>query len=209
MDAATRIRVWDPAVRLFHWSVAGLFFLGYATGDEDSALHVYAGYSILTLVAARIVWGFIGTRHARFSDFVVGPAATLRYAKSLLSGSPQHYVGHNPLGGWMILALFAALLATSWTGLKAYAVEGKGPLAGPQPALVAHAMAKERHESGQRKTKRSGNKFWEEAHEVLAGVTMALVLLHIAGVLVGSALHRENLIKAMITGYKQLPSTSN
>lgn len=203
MSAQRKIPVWDAAVRLFHWSLAASFLIAYASGDEESLLHVYAGYAIAALIVLRIVWGFVGTRHARFSDFVVGPATTLRYARSLFGGAPRRYLGHNPLGGWMVIALLATLLATTWTGVEAYGAQGKGPLAQVQSPLVAQAFANGERERGRQGR---GDEFWEEAHEALATLTLVLVLLHIGGVLLGSALHRENLIKAMITGYKVLPA---
>ncbi len=106
MSAARKIRVWDPALRLFHWSLAGSFLLAYPSGDDAGMLHVYAGYGVLGLIAFRLVWGFAGPTHARFSDFVVSPAATLRYARLLLAGAAPRYLGHNPLGGWMVIALW-------------------------------------------------------------------------------------------------------
>jgi len=169
-------------------------------------VHAAAGYAVLALLAFRLPWGFIGPRHARFADFVYGPAATLRYARSLFARRPLHYLGHNPLGGWMVIALLLALAGTCWTGLEAYGAQGHGPLAGAGPALIAPALANGdysggRHKRGPRKAK--GDEFWEDVHEALSHLTLFLVLLHVAGALVASALHRENLVKAMITGYKR------
>lgn len=197
--ATTRIKVWDPAVRSFHWLLAVLFALAYLSEDAET-LHVYAGYAVLGLIGFRLVWGFIGTKHARFGDFIYGPAAVARYARSLLSGKPIHYLGHNPIGGWMIVLLLLSLFGTCWTGLKLYAVEeGKGPLA-QTPAIVASAWADdEEHGHGNGE----GEEFWEEAHEVLTNLTLLLVFIHIAGVVVASRLHGENLARAMVTGYKE------
>jgi cytochrome b len=104
------VKVWDPFVRIFHWSLAALVLIAFVTGDEAVLIHVAAGYAIVGLVAARILWGFIGPRHARFSDFVKSPTETLRYgAQAILARSPR-YLGHNPLGGAMIVALLAMLL---------------------------------------------------------------------------------------------------
>ncbi|NWG86769.1 MAG: cytochrome b/b6 domain-containing protein [Hydrogenophilaceae bacterium] len=196
--AANRIKVWDPAVRLFHWALVVLFAVAYLSGEESEALHAYAGYGVLGLIGFRLVWGFLGTKHARFSDFLYGPTATLRYARALMAGKPIHYLGHNPIGGWMIVLLLLSLFGACWSGLKLYAIEeGKGPLA-RVPAIIAPAKADEAGGADE-----AGEEFWEEVHEVLSNLTLALVFIHIAGVVVASRLHRENLARAMVTGYKE------
>jgi cytochrome b len=201
------IKVWDIAVRVFHWSLVVFFFVAYFSGDEESALHVYTGYGVLALVAFRIVWGLVGTKHARFADFIFGPAATLQYVRSLASSKPLHYLGHNPLAGWMVVALLVCLLGACWSGLKAYGEQGHGPLAKYETWAVPTAMAND-HEREQRskrvrKERRTkGEEFWKEIHEALSNLTLFLVFLHVVGGLMSSGLHRENLIKAMITGYK-------
>jgi cytochrome b len=110
------VRVWDPLVRLFHWSLVGLFAAAYLTGDELDRAHEILGYAIVALLAARIGWGFIGSEHARFSDFVRGPGTVLAYARDTIAGKARRYIGHNPLGGVMVLLLIAGLLATAGTG---------------------------------------------------------------------------------------------
>lgn len=207
MNGTQKVRVWDIAVRTFHWSLVVTFFVAYLSGDEESALHVYAGYAVLGLVAFRLVWGFVGPRHARFTDFVYGPAATLRYAKSILSLRPRHYLGHNPLGGWMVVALLLSLSGACWSGLELYGRQGEGPLAQVETGLLPSARAngdeRERPRGGGRERRKAeGEEFWEEIHEALSNLTLFLVFLHVLGVLLSSAIHRENLVKAMITGYK-------
>jgi len=207
MTDEQRVKVWDIAVRVFHWSLVVLFFVAYFSGDDESLLHVYAGYGVLALVAFRIVWGLVGTKHARFSDFIYGPAATLQYVKSLLSAKPVHYLGHNPLGGWMAVALVVCLIGACWSGLEVYGKQGYGPLAKHETRVVSSAMAnddekEQRSERGTEKGKAEGEEFWGEIHEALSNLTLFLVILHIIGSLIASAVHRENLIKAMITGYK-------
>jgi len=204
----TRIKVWDIAVRVFHWSLVVFFSVAYVSGEIESALlHAYAGYAVLALVAFRIVWGLIGTKHARFSDFIFGPEATLRYAQSLFSSKPLHYLGHNPLGGWMVVALLVCLIGACWSGLEAYGAQGHGPLASPGSAVISQAATNgDRDRRGERESKRrksAGEEFWEEIHEALSQLSLVLVLLHVIGVLIASALHRENLTKAMLTGYKK------
>ena len=221
MAVKERVKVWDIAVRIFHWSLAVLFTVSYLSGEDDSMLHIYSGYGVIGLIVFRFFWGFAGTKYARFSDFVHGPKVTIEYARSMLSGKPRHYLGHNPLGGWMVIALLLSLAGTGWSGLEAYGAEGQGPLASKQSLFIKSAFAhgnkkheeKEREESqeltighaekdGNGNGENEGDEFWEETHEVFVNLTLLLVFLHITGVVVSSALHRENLIRAMITGYK-------
>jgi cytochrome b len=198
------IKVWDIAVRVGHWSLVVLFAVAYLTGEiEVETLHAWAGYAIIGIVLFRIVWGFVGTRHARFADFVFGWQTTLAYARTLITWRPKHYIGHNPLGGWMVVALLATLLLLCWSGLEFYAVEGKGPLAQEAVTLVPQARAHDKNDDG----KSDHESLWEDVHEALANFCLLLVFLHVGGVLVSSLVHRENLIRAMITGKKQVAST--
>ncbi len=201
------IRVWDPLVRLFHWSLVVAFIVAWLSGEEESLVHVYAGYAILGLVGFRIVWGLVGPRYARFSNFLYSPGRTARYMRSLLSRNPEHYTGHNPAGGWMIMLLLGSLLIAVYTGLEVYGAEGQGPLAGGSPGVEwiatarADADSDDEHDSGHED---GAEEFWEELHEFSANLTLFLVFVHIAGVLVGSYVHRENLVWAMITGRKRV-----
>jgi cytochrome b len=193
-----KIKVWDPPVRIFHWLLVLLFTVSYLTGEEESRAHIYVGYGVLALLLFRIVWGVIGSHHARFSDFLAGPSAVLCYARALLKGKPPRFIGHNPLGGWMIILLLLSLSLSVWSGLKLYATEGQGPLAG-QSLLIASSVADDDDDD----KFDPAHEFWEEAHEFFANFTVLLVFLHVSGVLAASWLHRENLIMAMITGYKK------
>ena len=202
------VKVWDPLVRLFHWSLVAAFAIAWLTGDEESRLHELAGYAVIGLVLVRIVWGFIGTRYARFSDFVYRPSTVLGYAREMLIAKPKHYLGHNPLGGMMILALLVSLLAAGVTGLALQGAEqGTGPFASlaagttvTMPGIIATAMADDDNDEGD-----EGNEeIWEELHEFFANLTLLLVALHIAGVIIGSLVHRENLVRAMFTGRKRV-----
>jgi len=168
----SKILVWDLPVRLGHWTLAGSFVLAYATGDSEAwrNVHVAAGLVFTATLVFRILWGLAGTRYARFSSFVRGPKAVLAYLRSLLTLNPQHWTGHNPAGGWAILALLGLGIVTTLSGLAAY--------------------------------NEFGGEWLEELHEGVAGVMLALVGVHLAGVLVGSLAHRENLVRAMFTGYK-------
>lgn len=191
--------VWDPIVRIFHWTLVAAFAVAYVTEDESLALHVWAGYLVGGLLLARIVWGFVGPQHARFADFVSGPIQAWRYLVDLILLRARRHVGHSPAGGIMVLMLMVGCLATVWTGLELYAVEdGKGPLAYQTP-VIAQALA----DSHNSETSPGGGAFWKEVHEVLANLTFLLVLLHIGGVVLASIVHRENLVRAMFTGRKR------
>jgi cytochrome b len=210
LRAPNQVRVWDPLVRIFHWSLVATFIVAWLTADEESRLHELSGYAVIGLVLVRIVWGFIGTRYARFSDFVYRPSTVLGYAREMLSGKPRHYLGHNPLGGMMVLALLASLLATSMTGLAMQQTgEGAGIFASVStavPDLVAPAMAddddEDRRDRKRDKRDKDKDEAWEELHEFFANLTLLLVVLHVAGVIIGSLVHRENLVRAMFTGRK-------
>jgi cytochrome b len=207
------IRVWDPLVRIFHWSLVLGFSIAYLSGEEESNVHIYAGYVVLGLITFRVLWGFIGTRYARFGSFVTSPATAIQYLKGLLARKPQHYIGHNPAGGWMVIAMLLCLSIVSVSGLKVYAIEeGLGPLAGDIPAMtvISPALADDDdddHRGHKNKEKRhtedeAAEEFWEELHEVSSNIMLLLIFLHIAGVIVASRLHDEHLVKAMITGKK-------
>lgn len=169
------IKVWDPFVRLFHWSLVFLFALAYVTGDEIEPVHIAAGYTIAGLLALRLVWGFFGPRHARFSDFVRSPREAFVYMRDAITMRARRYVGHNPAGGLMVIALMLMLGGTCVTGYL----------------MTTDAWW--------------GSEAMEEVHEFLANVTVALIALHVAGVLLASFEHRENLVKAMFTGRKRAP----
>lgn len=187
-----RIKVWDPLVRVFHWSLALGFVTAFVTEDDYLGLHVMVGYFILALLLVRIVWGLVGSRHARFADFVKRPSEVRAYLNDVLRFRPRHYLGHNPAGGVMVLALMASLLLTGILGLLVYGTqEFSGPFAGlafQVSDATAHRL--------------------EEAHEWVANGTLVLIGLHLLGVLLASLQHRENLVRSMITGYKTAAEVS-
>lgn len=205
------IKVWDIATRTFHWSLVLCFFTAYITGEDDSLLHIYSGYIIIGLLGFRLVWGIIGPKYIRFTQFVYGIKPTLAYLKSLLLRRPLYYLGHNPLGGWMIVLLLVTLSLTSWTGLELYAQEGKGPLASAVNNLIAPVTADDRQDTEAAEEKRlareneRGKEWLEDLHEGLASFTLLLVFLHIGGVFLSSWIHKENLARAMLTGNKTPP----
>jgi cytochrome b len=116
------IRVWDAPTRAFHWLLAASFAGAWLLSERERFrnLHIGFGYARVALIAWRIVWGFVGTGHARFSDFVSGPRTILDYVRGLLRGTPRHYVGHNPLGAVAILAILGLAIATAATGWLTY-----------------------------------------------------------------------------------------
>ena len=218
MENKQPIKVWDIAVRVFHFTLIGSFAIAFISSEGSRKLHVIFGYSVLFLVLFRMLYGFVGSKYARFSDFLYRPAEIVDYLKGLLRGRAKHYIGHNPAGGFMIVILLLSLLSLTLTGLKAYGVKGHGPLAKHEISFMSKAFAdsdqkeepdnhKRRSRSGrdfQRTEKNEKDEFWKEVHETIAYFTLFLVSIHIMGVLVSSLVHRENLIKAMITGHKQL-----
>lgn len=168
----SKILVWDLPTRLFHWLLAASFLGAFLTAESEywRDIHVGLGYTVVGLIGFRLLWGVVGSRYARFSSFAFGPSKVLAYLKSLLSGSPRHYVGHNPAGSWAIYGLLALGLLTGASGYATY--------------------------------NELGGDWLEELHEGAANTMLALVGVHVAGVLVSSLLHRENLVRAMIDGYK-------
>lgn len=187
MNGGNEVKVWDPLIRLFHWALVGSFIVAYVTEDDFLTLHTWAGYLVAGLVLWRILWGLIGTRHARFSSFVRPPRLVLQYLKDTLALRAKRYLGHNPAGGAMILILLLSLVLTTTTGLAVY---GAGEQAGPLAFALGNAGE---FVIGSLK----------ETHEFFANLTLLLVLIHLIGVTVESLIHRENLVRAMITGRKQ------
>jgi len=198
-----RIKVWDLFVRVFHWSLVAAFSIAWLSGDDALALHVWAGYAAGGLVLMRIVWGFVGPKYARFSDFVCGPAKALGYLLRLVAFRAERHIGHSPAAGLMILVLMAGVLVTVWTGLEVYAVKEKaGPLAAiPAIHLVIAPALADDDDEGEGGEGKGG--IWGDLHEVAANLMLLLVALHIGGVILSSIAHRENLVRAMVTGTKR------
>lgn len=189
------IKVWDLFVRIFHWSLVAFFFIAYVTEDEVMWLHELSGYIILALVMARVLWGLIGSRYARFTNFIYKPATVKKYLSDSLHFKAKRYLGHNPLGGVMVVVLLIMLALTSWSGIEAQGPDGSGD-SGLNIELIKSALANDDHES-------NGNEVWEEIHEFFANFTLVLIFIHIAGVLFSSVSHGENLVRAMVTGRKR------
>ena len=199
------IKVWDPLVRFGHWALVIAFAVAYITGEEEteaSEFHEWAGYVIGGIVAWRVVWGLTGPRYARFSDFVTGPTQALRYLWSELTGHARRYLGHSPAGSAMAMALLLSLALTVVTGLMADQDGGKAS-AGQHAVIVIQAFADERRQGeGERRGQESESAIGD-AHAAFANITLGLIVLHILGVALASWIHRENLVRAMITGEKR------
>ncbi|HUW74148.1 MAG TPA: cytochrome b/b6 domain-containing protein [Methyloceanibacter sp.] len=181
---SAQVTVWDPFVRVFHWTLVVGFAVAYLTEDDLLTVHVWAGYAVGILVVARIIWGFIGSPHARFSDFVYAPSTAFNYVRELLRFRGARYLGHSPGGGYMVILLLILVGATVVTGLIVYGGDKQaGPLAGMFTEATGEAM--------------------EEWHEVISNITLGLIVIHISAVLLASFAHHENLVRAMVTGKKR------
>lgn len=168
------VKVWDPLVRIFHWSLVAAFVTAWATGDELQKVHEIAGYTIAGLLVFRVVWGLLGSTHARFTDFVRQPSVVAGYLADTARLRARRYLGHNPAGGAMILALLVMLSVICATGIM----------------MTTDAFW--------------GVEWVEETHEIVVNLTLVLVGLHLAGVAIASFEHRENLVAAMVTGRKRV-----
>jgi cytochrome b len=171
------VRVWDPLVRLFHWSLVAAFVTAWATGDEWQSVHEIAGYTIVGLLVFRVLWGLFGSTHARFTDFVHRPSVVVGHLLDTARRRARRHLGHNPAGGAMVLALLVMLAVICGTGIL----------------MTTDAFW--------------GVEWVEEAHEIAVNLTIVLIGLHIAGVLVASFGHGENLVAAMVTGRKRADKT--
>lgn len=219
------LKVWDPLIRIGHWTLVIAFFTAYFTEDDFMTLHVWAGYAVGAYLLTRILWGLVGGKYARFSHFAYSPVKIIGYLKNLIARKPQHYIGHNPAGGVMVIALLLSLSATALTGLKLYALEdNKGPFAVSAKqaetqiqafSLISVAKAEENEDEieeselidNEKKADKQGEEYWEELHEAFANLTLLLVFLHILGVVVSSYIDKEKLVKAMLTGKKDIDDT--
>jgi cytochrome b len=168
------VKVWDAFVRIAHWSLVVSVSASWLTRHSDSPWHEWLGYAALAIVVLRMLWGLIGSPHARFTDFVRRPAATLAYTKAVVRHREPRFLGHNPLGGWMIVALMTTVALLGLTGWL-----------GTTDAYWGIAWV-------------------ADTHEALSDILLVLITLHIAGVVFSSLRHRENLVKAMITGHKPI-----
>lgn len=181
------VRVWDLPTRLFHWLLVLLILLLYATGEFDlldMRWHFWLGYATLALIVFRVLWGLFGSQTSRFADFVRGPVAVGRYVKAQMSTKPHFSIGHNPLGGWSVLALLLSVLLQSVTGLFASdEIDTDGPFTGYVSGYTVKLMTRLHN--------------WNE------NALLLLIALHVAAVLFYLLIKHDNLITPMFTGRKQ------
>ena len=169
------VKVWDPIVRFFHWALVVAFAAAWYSGGIWENPHLVTGYTVLALIVARIVWGFIGSRYARFSDFTYGPRVMIRYLANMLRMRAPRYLGHNPLGGAMVITLLATLLVICISGVM----------------MTTDAYW--------------GVQWVDHLHATASTFALILVALHIGGVIFAGIEHSENLVRAMVTGMKRAP----
>ncbi len=217
---SNKIYVWDRFVRIFHWSLVALFVTSYLTGEEEHWIHAYSGYAILTLLALRLLWGFVGSKYARFSDFIYSPVRVFGYLRGLVTGEKtERDVGHNPAGGMMVIAMLLTLACIGFSGLKLYAIEeGKGPFASDislAPVSQVYADSDDRDdyyehhdEDGEDEREddhenEEAEEYWEDLHEASVNFMLLLIILHVLGVFLSGRRHDESLVKGMLTGYKE------
>jgi cytochrome b len=173
-----RVDVWDAPTRLFHWTLVVLILSAWLTAESEAGqIHVLIGETVAGLLVFRLIWGFVGGEHARFSDFAAGPNAIVAHIGNLWSAQPKRHLGHNPLGGLAVLLLLLTTVVIVATGLFSGDDEMRGPLSGLRPDL-------------------------EDAHEIAFRVLQALVVVHILGVIVETLRARDPLVPAMIRGWK-------
>ncbi|HWV15544.1 MAG TPA: cytochrome b/b6 domain-containing protein [Cellvibrio sp.] len=181
------VKVWDIPLRIFHWSLVILFAVAYITnwlGTDYFTYHLWSGYAIIVLVSFRILWGIVGTYHARFINFVRNPVATAKYALSVFKRKDKHYAGHNPLGAVMVVALLLSILVQAVTGLFTNdEIFNLGPLYGYISNDLSLTLT--------------------SLHRQLFYWILAAVALHILAVVVHVVFKRENIIKSMFSGKKQ------
>ncbi len=184
MPVGETIKVWDVLVRSAHWLLVVTFVISYLTQENNYDLHLDAGYAVLGLVVIRIFWGVTGTRHARFGNFVYSPAVVLGYVRDLMRRRTRRYLGHNPLGGINVVFMLVILLLIAVSGIALDAAENR---AGPLGDTTLFYYGGTIH----------------TLHVYTTNLGLALIALHLIGVLYASRVHRENLARSMITGRKR------
>lgn len=172
-SSSDMVRVWDIVVRMFHWSLVILFAGAWLTSDDFVWLHKIIGYGVLILIGGRLLWGFVGGKYARFNNFIQSPKTVISYLMDMRDGRERRYLGHNPAGGVMIVALLLGLLTTGITGWLS----------------TTDAYW--------------GVRWVEIVHELSADGCIVLVCIHVLGVIYASYKHKENLVRSMITGLKR------
>jgi cytochrome b len=167
------VKVWDPIVRLFHWTIVAACILNLFILDEGKYWHRFTGYVVAAAIAIRVIWGFVGSKHARFGDFFPTPGKVIDQVSGILNRNEKRYIGHNPLASVMMLCLIALLAATALTGWM----------------MTLDAFW--------------GEKWLEQLHGTIANGIMVLAFIHAGAAVIESLRHRENLVWSMVTGRKK------
>ena len=172
----SKVKVWDPLVRIFHWALVGFFAANAVFVDDESKLHIWIGYAVAALILIRIIWGFVGTKYAKFNSFCPSSSAASGHLTDIATGRKREHIGHTPLGAWMIYNLLLAIIVISASGY-----------------LMTTGMF-------------SGVEWPEEVHEVAVAWAEVSIVLHVLAVIFESVRLRTNLPRAMVTGYKIMKS---
>lgn len=187
LNELVRVRTWDLPVRIVHWALAlAIAFSWWSAERRQMEWHMYSGYTIFALVMFRIFWGFAGSETARFQSFLRGPGGVIRYLRALKSGERQSAPGHNPLGGWSVVLLLLATTIQVGTGL--FAVDIDGIDSGPFSDRVEFDTGR----------------LFAEIHETAFLVLQLLIIVHVCAVIFYIVVKRENLVSAMINGYRRM-----
>ena len=184
------MKVWDLPVRLFHWAIVLLILAAWLTQEYDRMdLHVWVGYTILTLLVFRIVWGVVGSDTARFSRFLRSPVAALRHLAHIGRREPDREIGHNAAGGWMVLVMLALIGVQAGTGLFANDLDDGGDTRGP----LMHLVGKDESD------------WLSHIHAVNFNLIEAVIVLHVLAIVIYAVLKRQDLVRPMLTGTKTMP----
>jgi len=184
------VRVWDPLIRLFHWALALCVIVAWILGKygpDVMTLHFYFGYAVLGLLAFRLLWGLVGPANVRFASFVYGPVTVLGYLRQMFRRQPTYRLGHNPIGGFFALVLLTVLLVHAVAGL----------FVDPEDYINVGPLAHLVSDSLNRKAL-----YW---HNTLSWYVLGLAALHVAAIAFYALWKREDLVRPMITGRKQVP----
>ena len=185
--------MWDVVVRILHWSLVNTFLTVFNTTHQANNIHIYGGYTILFLVCMRVIWGFIGSHHAKFKNFLRHPRYATSYVSEVFMGTQKYYVGHNPAGGFMVVILLACLTMTSLSGIKDHQqrtginINGKSSInMNKTPGMTTS---------------------WVAIHHILSTLTLMAIAIHLFAIILMSLVHNEILPYAMITGKKSPPGS--
>ena len=198
MNESPTVSVWDPLVRIGHWALVIGIVLAFFTAEDFPESHEFIGYTIAVIVGIRILWGLVGSRHARFTDFVYRPSAVISYLRDMVAFRSPRYLGHSPAGGAMVVAILLVLVVVVSTGIAADEVRDSNPLASGAVSTQLEGKDNVRSAEGEKSESLIGG-----VHEMMTNLLLILVALHVAGVAVSSFAHRENLVRAMIDGRKR------